>query len=112
MGHMRKYKILKLSEKEELMKYYEEHGGKETVKKYKVSLGTIIYWKKRIKDSKPSDPHPLARRYLIRPETIALVKELHKKYPNRTLQQLKDEVTQKRQSISITRLWHIIKGHY
>ena len=109
---MSKYRILKLSEKEELLKYYKQYGYAETFKKYKVPLATIMYWKARIKSAKPSDPHPLARRYLIRPETIALVKKLHKKYPNRTLQQLREEVTKKSQSISITRLWHIIKGHY
>ncbi len=106
---MHKYKILTLSEKEELLEYYKQHGYKETFKKYKVPFATIAYWQSRIKAAKPSDPHPLARRYLIRPETIALVKELHKKYPNRTLKQIKQEVTRKRQSISITRIWHIIK---
>ena len=106
---MHKYKILTLSEKEELLEYYKQHGYKETFKKYQVPFATIAYWQSRIKAAKPSDPHPLARRYLIRPETIALVKELHKKYPNRTLKQIKQEVTRKRQSISITRIWHIIK---
>ena len=106
----RKYRILTLSEKEELIEYCKRHGYEDTVKKYRVSLSTIAYWQSRIKAAKPSDPHPLARRYLIRPETIALVKELHKKYPNRTLRDLKEEVTKKRQSISITRLWHIISG--
>lgn len=108
----RKYKILTLSEKEELMKYYEQHGYKETCKKYHIPVATISYWKARIREAKPSDPHPLARRYLIRPETIALVKEIHKKDPNRTLRLIQEEVTKKSQSISITRLWHIIKGHY
>ena len=108
--HKRKYKIFTLSEKEELMKYYKQHGYKETFKKYKIPLATVAYWQARIKEAKPSDPHPLARRYLIRPETIALVKDLHKKYPKRTLRELKEEVTKKRQSISITRLWHIISG--
>ena len=107
---MRKYKILTLSEKEELLEYYKQHSYKETFKKYKVPLATIAYWRARIKKAKASDKHPLARRYLIRPETIALVKELHKKYPTRTLEQLKKEVSQKRQSISVTRIWHIIKG--
>ena len=108
--HKRKYKILTLSEKEQLIEYYNKHGYKETYKKYQVPRATIAYWQERIKKAKASDKHPLARRYLIRPETIALVKELHKKYPNRTLRELKEEVTQKRQSISITRLWHIISG--
>ncbi len=107
---MYKYKILTLSEKEELIEYYNKHGYKETFKKYQVPLATIAYWKARIKSAKPSDRHPLARRYLIRPETIALVKELHKKYPDYTLEKLKKEVSKKRQSISITRVWHIIKG--
>ena len=107
---MHKYKILKLSEKEELLEYYDQYGYEKTFKKYGVPLSTIAYWKARIKAAKPSDPHPLARRYLIRPETIALVKELHKKYPTHTLRQIQEEVTKKCQSISITRLWHIIKG--
>jgi len=107
---MRKYRILKLNEKEELLEYYKQHGYEETFKKYKVPLATIVYWQARIKAAKASDPHPLARRYLIRPETIALVKELRKKHPAYTLQRLKEEVTKKRQSISITRIWHIIKG--
>ena len=106
----RKYKILTLSEKEELMKYYEQHGYKETAKKYRIPRATIVYWQTRIKTAKTSDAHPLARRYLIRPETIALVKELHKKYPTRTLKQISEEVTKKSQHISITRTWHIISG--
>lgn len=106
---MHKYKILTLKKKEELMEYYKQHGYKETFKKYKIPFATVAYWQARINASKPSDPHPLARRYLIRPETIALVKELHKKHPTRTLQQLKQEVSKKCQSISITRIWHIIK---
>ena len=108
--YMHKYRILTLNEKEELIEYYKKHGYKETFKKYKISRATIAFWQSRIKSAKPSDPHPLARRYLIRPETIALVKELHKKYPNYTLERLKKEVTKKCQSISITRIWHIIKS--
>ena len=107
---MRKYKILTLNEKEKLIEYYKQHGYEETFKKYQVPLATIAYWQARIKAAKGNDPHPLARRYLIRPETIALVKELHKKHPTRTLKQLQQEVTKKRQSISLTRIWHIIKG--
>ena len=110
--HKRKYKILTLSEKEELIEYCKDHSYQEASKKYKVPTTTIVYWHARIRGSKPSDPHPLARRYLIRPETIAFAKELHRKYPNHTLQQLREEITKKCQSISITRLWHIIKGHY
>ncbi len=106
---MRKYKIFTLKEKEEIMACYKQHGYKETFKRYKVGYNTIVYWKTRIKDAKPSDPHPLARRYLIRPKTVAFVQKLHKKYPTRTLEQLKKEVTAKCQSISITKLWHIIK---
>ncbi len=108
--HKHKYKILTLNKKEELIEYYKQHGYEATFKKYQVPLATIMYWKARIKAAKPSDPHPLARRYLIRPETIALVKELHKKYPARTLREIQEEVTKKRQSISITRIWHIISG--
>ena len=108
--HIRKYKILTLNEKEKLMEFYKQHGYEETFKKYQIPLATIVYWRARIKAAKPSDPHPLARRYLIRPETVALVKELHKKYPSHTLEQLKKEVAKKGQSISITRIWHIIKG--
>ena len=108
--NMNKYRILTLSEKEELMEYCETHTLCEAAKKYKVPATTIAYWKARVRKAKASDAHPLARRYKIRPETIALVKELHKKYPNRTLEQLKKEVTKKRQSISITRIWHIITG--
>ena len=104
-----KYRIFTLKEKEELMEFYKQHGYKETYKKYKVPHGTIVYWQSRIKKAKPSDPHPLARRYLIRPETVAFVQELHKKYPTYTLEQMKKEVTKKCQSISITKLWHIIK---
>ena len=107
---MHKYKILTLSEKEKLIEFYKQHGYEETFKKYQVPRATIAYWRARIKAAKPSEPHPLARRYLIRPETIALVKELHKKYPSYTLEQLKKEVTKKRQSISVTRIWHIIKN--
>ncbi len=106
---MRKYKILKLNEKEELLKYYKQHGYKETFKKYQVSLATISYWLARIKSAKKSDPHPLARRYLIRPETVALVKELRKKHPEYTLERIREEVSKKRQSISLTRVWHAIK---
>lgn len=106
----RKYRILTLKEKEELMEYCKRHGYKETCKKYKVPFATVVAWKARIKAAKPSDPHPLARRYLIRPETIALVKELHKKYPNYTLQQISEEVTKKCQHISLTRTWHVISG--
>ena len=108
--HKRKYKILTLSEKEEVMKYYKQYGYKETAKKYQIPVATIIYWQERIKEAKASDAHPLARRYLIRPETIALVKKLHKKYPTRTLRQISEEVTKKCQHISITRTWHIISG--
>ena len=107
---MTKYKIFTLSEKEALIKYYQQHGWKETFKKYKVSRSSLVYWLTRIKNAKPSDPHPLARRYKIRPETVALVKELHKKQPTLSLEEIKQEVTKKRQSISQTTIWHIIKG--
>ena len=108
--HKRKYNILTLSQKEEVMEFFKQHGYKETMKKYQIPLATIVYWQSRIKEAKASDPHPLARRYLIRPETIALVKEIHKKYPTRTLKQISEEVTKKCQHISITRAWHIISG--
>lgn len=108
--HKRKYKILTLSEKEELIEYCKHHTIRETSKEYKVSATTIAYWKSRVKKAKPSDPHPLARRYLIRPETVALAKELRKKYPTRTLSQLQEEITKRTQSISLTKLWHIITG--
>ena len=107
---MHKYQILTVKKKEEIVKYCNRYGYKETCKKYNVSLSTVVSWKARIKAAKPSDPHPLARRYLIRPETIAMVKELHKKYPTRTLRQISEEVTKKCQHISITRAWHAIKG--
>jgi len=105
---MRKYKIITLDKKEEVMRYYKKHGYKKTINKYKVSLSTLIYWKARIKAASPADSHPLARRYLIRPETVSFVKELHKKNPSYTLRRLQQEVSKKCQSISTTRIWHII----
>ncbi len=107
---MYKYKILTLSQKEELMKYYDKHGWKETFKKYQIPRASFAHWQARIREADPSDPHPLARRYKIRPETIALVKEMHKKQPTLSLEQIRQEVTKKRQSISKTTIWHIIKG--
>jgi len=106
--NMHKYKIITLSKKEEVMDYYEKNGYKKTIKKYKVALSTLVYWRARIKAASPSDTHPLARRYLIRPETISFVKELHKKNPSYTLRRLQQEVSKKCQSISTTRIWHIV----
>ena len=109
LNNMTKYKIFTLKEKEELMKYYQQHGWKETYKKYKVSRASLAHWQARVKEAKPSDPHPLARRYKIRQETVTLVRELHKKQPTLSLEEIKQEVTKKRQSISRTTIWHIIK---
>ena len=108
--HKHKYKILTLNKKEELIEYYKQHGYEATFKKYQVPLATIMYWKARIKAAKPSDPHPLARRYLVRPEIVAYIKEVHKKHPANTLRQIQEEVAKKYQVVSLTRIWHAITG--
>lgn len=107
---MHKYRILTLSEKEELMKYCNQYGSKEASKKYKVPIATIAYWQARVKSAKSSDAHPLARRYLVRPEIVAYIKELRKKHPANTLRQIQEEVAKKYQVVSLTRIWHAITG--
>jgi len=106
---MNKYTIRTTSEKEAIVKYYREHGWQAVVDKYHVSRGTFAHWLARIKNAKKTDAHPLARRYLIRPETVAYVKQLHKKQPGVSLSVLLEQA-RKKQKISRTTIWHIING--
>ena len=107
---MSKYAIKTLSEKEAIMEYYNQNGWQATEKKYHVSRGTFAHWLARVKHAGKSESHPLARRYLIRPETVAFVKQLYKKNPGMSLAQIREETCSKRQKISRTTIWHIITG--
>ncbi|WP_428075483.1 hypothetical protein [Candidatus Avelusimicrobium luingense] len=107
---MSKYTIRTTSEKEEIMKYYRDHGWKAVDEKYHVSRGSFAHWLARIKNAKKTDAHPLARRYLIRPETVEFVKQVHKKNPGISLAGIVEQTTKKRQKISRTTVWHIITG--
>ena len=106
---MAKYNIRTLSEKEAILSYYQRHGWQATLKKYDVSRASLVNWQLRAKAAKASDKHPLARHYMVRPETVAFVKQLHKKHPNMSLSQLMEKARQK-QSISRTTVWKIITG--
>ena len=107
---MSKYTIRTLSEKEELMKFYQQHGWKETFKKYRVSRASFAHWLQRVKSADAATAHPLARRRLIRPDTVAYVKQLRKKHPEFSLAQIKEDTCNKQQKISRTTIWHIING--
>ncbi|MBR4355865.1 MAG: hypothetical protein IKP96_04800 [Elusimicrobiaceae bacterium] len=108
-----KYKIRTLSEKEAICKYYEKNGWKATFEKYAISRQTLVHWRRRIKEAKPSVAHPLSRKIQTRsarPEIIALVKKLHKEDPSLSLEQIRLKVC-KKQNISRTVVWHIVQGH-
>ena len=68
-----------------------------------------MHWQERVKTASPTDKHPLARRYLIRPETVALVKKMNKEHPEYSLDEIRVEVS-KQQRISRTTVWHILAG--
>ena len=108
--NMGKYNIRTLSEKESIVKYYQKHGWRATYEKYNIARATLEHWKKRLRTSKASDPHPLARRYHVGAEIVALVKKVYKENPHLSLSQIQEKVA-KKQSISKTTIWHIIQGH-
>lgn len=108
--NMNKYTIRTTNEKEEIMKCYHDHGWQAVEKKYHVSRGTFAHWLARVKNAKKTDAHPLARRYLIRPETVDFVKQMHKKQPEVSLATIVAQTTKKKQKISRTTVWHIING--
>ena len=76
---MAKYSIHTLSEKEAIVDFYQKNGWDAVFKKYKTPRATLARWVGLVKHADPSDTHPLARRRLIRPETVAFVKQYHKK---------------------------------
>ena len=106
---MSKYHIRTLQEKEAIVSHYKQHGWQATAEKYHLSRATFSHWQARLKTAKASDLHPLARRRLIRPETVALVKQIYQKEPGLSLSQIQQKVS-KKQSISKTTIWHIIQG--
>ncbi len=105
---MAKYNICSLSKKEEIIRFYQENGWKAVSKKYNIPRATLARWSFRVKHASPSEAHPLARRRLIRPETVAFVKQQHKKQPTLSLEQIRQIVCQQKQKISRTTVWHII----
>lgn len=108
--YMAKYNIRTIKEKEAIWKYYQKHGWKALSAKYpSLSRSTLSNWKSRITSAKPSDVHPLARRYHIGPEIRALLKQLYKENPGISLQQLQEKAAHK-QLVSKTAIWHIVTG--
>lgn len=106
--NMAKYNICSLSKKEEIIRFYQENGWQAVYKKYSIPRATLARWSARVKHASPNDAHPLARRRLIRPETVAFVKQAHKKNPGLSLEQVRQMTCQQRQKISRTTVWHII----
>ena len=107
---MRIYTIRSTRQKEAIWKYYLKYGWKEVHKKYNISRSTLIRWQECILTADPTDKHPLARHYCISKETVAFVKKLHKKKPEMSIEQLRQEVLKNGQSISETTVWHIVNG--
>ncbi|MBR3632317.1 MAG: hypothetical protein IKN49_04605 [Elusimicrobiaceae bacterium] len=106
---MAKYNIRTLKEKEAIWKFYQKHGWKSLCEKYSISRSTLSNWKLRITSAKPSDEHPLARRYHVGPEIRALFKQLYKDNPGISLQELQEKAAHK-QLVSKTAIWHIVTG--
>lgn len=105
---MAKYSIHTLSEKEAIVDFYQKNGWDAVFKKYKTPRATLARWVGLVKHADPSDTHPLARRRLIRPETVAFVKQYHKKHPELSLEQLRRVICKEKQKISRTTIWHIL----
>ncbi len=106
---MTKYNIRTLEEKEAIWKYYQKHGWKKMNEKYGVSRSLMAVWKSRVVNATSSDKHPLARHYLVGPDKIAYVKQMHKENPTLSLEQLRQKILPKFK-ISKTSIWHILTG--
>ena len=105
---MAKYNIHTLVEKEAIVNFYQQNGWQAVFKKYSVPRATLARWMSLVKNADSSNAHPLARRRLIRPETVAFVKQYHKKHPELSLEQLRRVICQQKQKISRTTIWHIL----
>lgn len=106
---MSKYNIRTTKEKEAVWEYFQKHGWKKANEKYGVSRSLMSVWGLRIKNADPSDPHPLARRYLVGPDKVAYIKQLRQEYPTLSLEKLREKALSK-YKISKTSIWHILSG--
>lgn len=109
-----KYKIRTVEEKKAIWNHYKKHGWGATFEKYGISRATFSHWKERAKDKKSFGKNFLERkvkRRTILQETAVYVKQLHRKHPELSTEQIR-KIACKKQKISRTTVWHILQGHF
>ena len=102
---MGKYNIKTVPEKKAILDCWMKHGWKATFEKYSISRGSAGHWKKRLQEDGTLERRP--KTHIIRQDTVEYVKQLRKKYPDYTVDKLRDAAC-KKQKISRTTVWHII----
>ena len=92
----KKYHILTLKQKIQVLDHLKKHGWGKTCAKFNVSRGTVVYWVRRMAKGSVNGKHPLERkdkRHTIRQETEELVKKIHKRKPHLSLSQIQELVS-------------------
>lgn len=105
---MAKYNIKTVAQKEAILKYYWQHGWKPTGKKYNIPRGSVMNWEKQLKTEGSLERRP--KTHTVRQETVTYVRQLHKKYPDATIAEVRDMAC-KKQKISRTTVWLILTGN-
>ena len=106
------YHIKTVQEKKAIIEYSQKHSKKDTCRKFNVSYISLLRWLKSASKGGAPLEELLARkpkRHTVKEEAVAFVKQLHAKNPTMPLSELKRRVSHI-QKISVTTIWHAIKG--
>ena len=111
---MATYRTYTVQEKIKMYTHYKKHGKAATVRKYNVSYATLTWWLRRAEKGGAPLSVLLARkpkRHTVCNEVVDLVKKLHAKHPELSLEELRQKVKHV-QHISRTTVWKVVSGNY